>query len=170
MAVFAHMKRSKKFGFLAPPMLLLTLAPVSALADIPMFLALPITKLTFWWTVLLAIAIEAAAIRWIFQFTWKRSTVASLTVNLATFLLGLVLYPEIGMSLYPVLEPLVTRLTGGGVFVELGVTLAISTLLDTAVELGLLRAVFDAGIVLRSALLFLLANVLTASIFFILIT
>jgi hypothetical protein len=164
-----NMRQSQQLRYLVPAMLFLAFLPVPALANIPMFWIIPLAKLEYWWTVLLAIVIEAVAIRWIFDFTWNRSAVAAMVVNFATFLLGFILYPAAGGILYPLVEPLVTRPTGGGELIGHRATLVlllIVALLDSAVELALLRSLYKAVIVLQKALLFLLANLFTASIFF----
>jgi hypothetical protein len=145
---------------------LFLLPAASALANMPMFFMIAFTKVSYWWTILLAIAIEAAAIHWIFKLPWIRAAIASVAVNVATLALGIVLYPFVGSMLYPSLAPAVTDLTGGGWFAELAATLLGTSVIDAVVELAILMLVFKALMAWSRAALFFVANVATAGILF----
>ena len=109
-------KHPKRLIILSALVMVMALA-TPAMANMPMFYVIAFTKMARWpWlTIPLTLLIEAIAVRWIFQLNWKRAAIASVGVNLASGLLGFVLYPIVGMVLYHILAPTVIELTGGGV-------------------------------------------------------
>ncbi|ARE39610.1 hypothetical protein RGUI_1469 [Rhodovulum sp. P5] len=133
-------------------------------ADIPMAPLIGWARLQHAWVILLAIGIEAAAIKWLFALGWRRAAVLSVVVNAVTAALGLVVYPVLGMGLYPLIAPLVLGVTYGSPAVEAGVALAFVTLVDTAVELALLRVAFGLAAGWGRSFGFLLANALSAAL------
>jgi hypothetical protein len=160
------MRYSPKAGCSFLAVLLLLMLATPALADIPMFFVIAFAKVTHWWTLPLILAIEAAALHWIFEFAWKRAVIASIIVNLVTGLLGIVVYPAVGMSLYPGLAPVVIDMTGGGTRVELGATLMGTAVIDTLIELLLLGIIFKVDLHIKKSSQFLFVNILTAGILF----
>jgi hypothetical protein len=145
-------------------LLLISAAP--AFANVPMAFVIPLTKYAYLWAVPIAMVIEAVAIRWIFKFTWQRSAIASVAVNVATLLLGIVIYLPVAMLLYPNLAPAIIELTGGGEDVERAATLLGMSIIDTTLEIALLALIFKAKMMWSRAVLFLVANVATAGILF----
>ncbi|MBN2906372.1 MAG: hypothetical protein JXJ18_06680 [Rhodobacteraceae bacterium] len=145
---------------------MLCLWPSVAAADVPMAPFIGWGRIGHAWVVLLAIGIEAAALKWLFAVSWRRATVLSLVVNLVTAALGVVVYPFIGLALYPMFAPLVMELSHGGFLVEAGVALAIVALVDWGIELGVLALVFGLDIRRARAAGFLVANVLSAALLF----
>jgi hypothetical protein len=146
-------------------MLLLLMSASPAFADVPMFPFIASFKLSSFWVLPLIFVIEAAAIRWIFGFAWRRSAIASVVVNLASLLAGYVVYTPVGMMFYLPLASILNRLTGGrAAYFELEATLAGTAVIDTAIELIVLALIFRASISLARASLFLLVNLLTAGV------
>lgn len=144
-------------------MLLLAL-PVPAAADMPMFPIFAAMRFSVWWTIPVALAIEAVALRLIFGLTWGRAGWMSVVINAATLALGFVLYPVAGVIAYPVLSRLVLAAVGGSPAIEFTATLVGAALIDTGVELLLLKWPFRLAVTWRRGLLFLLANLLSAGV------
>ncbi len=139
------------------------LSPGAAVANVPMFLVIAFTRITFWWTIPVAIALEAVAIALIFGVRWKQAAVLSTAVNGISAAAGFFVYPLVGMSLYPALYPAVTSIFGFGLIVEAAATFMALAVVDTAIELVAL-GVFLRRAGLREGALFLAVNVVTAGI------
>lgn len=135
-----------------------------ARADVPMFFFVALARVTYWWAVPVAIAIEAIVLRFALKINWRRAFVASISINAASGVVGIPLYPVMGMMLYPILMPLVTRIFGFGAIVEATATFAVLVILDTSIEfftLALLRPVFRIATNARTALWLTVANTLS---------
>ncbi len=139
------------------------LLPGVALANVPMFLVIAFTRITFWWTIPVAIALEAVAIALIFGVRWKQAAVLSTAVNGLSAAAGFFVYPLVGMSLYPALYPAVTSIFGFGLIVEAAATFLALAVVDTAIELVAL-GFFLRRASLREGVQFLAVNVVTAAI------
>lgn len=126
--------------------------------NIPFALEVAYTKITQWWTIPATLIIEAAVLRLFFGYSWLQSAWASVAVNVVTGLVGFVIYP--------VMAPIAITLAGVGSFIEVGVTLAVTALIDTAFELLLLKWAFKTKLSGVRISTFLMANVVTASILF----
>lgn len=124
------------------------------------------TRIEYWWVIVAAVGIEAAAIHWLFAVDWGRAARLSLVVNLVTAGIGAVAYPFLGMFLYPVLAPAVLGLSSGGLLVEAGVALVFVALFDWLVELALLALIFGLALRWYRALGFLVTNVATAALLY----
>ena len=145
--------------------LLVTTLP--AMADVPMFFVLFELKVVFWWLIPFCIAIEAAALRWIFGLEWERAFRLSTIVNLVTLVLGSLLYVPIVYGILPAIAPLLELLGGAGMSeftLGLGLIVLTPTIFDTIVEMLVLRFAFKLPIGPKAVGLFLLANLLTSSI------
>ena len=150
---------------IATTALLVTTLP--ARADVPMFFVLFELKVVFWWLIPFCIAIEAAALRWIFGLEWERAFRLSTIVNLVTLVLGSLLYVPIVYGILPAIAPLLELLGGAGMSeftLGLGLIVLTPTIFDTIVEMLVLRFAFKLPIGPKAVGLFLLANLLTSSI------
>lgn len=145
--------------------LLLMMLTAPAFADMPMFWVFTVTKASYSLFILpIALLIEWVAIHWIFRLTWKRSAVASVVVNLVTFLFGGLLYVGVGMFLFP-------KIVGAPPSYKAFIAnVAVSTIFDTAIELALLALVFKARLSFLKSSLFLITNAVTAALLFAVIT
>lgn len=155
----------KRAGYTAVGMALVW--PAMAAADVPMFFVFALTKVSYWWSIPLVVGIEAAALKWIFGYRWNIAVRASLLVNLVSLGLGVLIYPMIGMALYPVFAPQVTEAFGTGPMVELVATALGFALVDGVVETITLIVMHSFGwprVTPVAAVLFFLANLLTAAL------
>ncbi len=162
-----EMTLKQSVGARALLILVLGLWPAMAAANVPMFFVFALTKITYWWSIPLAVAIEGAALRWLFGYAWTVALRASLIVNLVSLALGILLYPMIGMMLFPVLAPAVTGAFGYGQMVELIATAIGFALVDAAVEVITLNVMQAWGwerVTWRAAIWFFLANLVTAAL------
>ena len=154
-------------GLAAPALALLAvIVPAQARADIPMAPFIGWARLSHAWVIPVAIGLEAAALKWLFALGWRRALVLSLVVNLATGALGALVYPFLGLALYPFVAPLVLDLSYGGAAVETGAALGLVTLVDTGLELALLVLAFGLTATWRRALGFLAANAASAALLY----
>lgn len=145
----------------------LLVTALEARADVPMFFVLYELKVVFWWLIPFCIAIEAAALRWIFGLEWERAFRLSTIVNLVTLVLGSLLYVPIVYGVLPAIAPLLEWLEGtglSGVAMEIGIVVLTPTIFDTIVEMLILRFAFGLSIGPKAVGLFMLANLLTSSI------
>jgi hypothetical protein len=131
-----------------------------ASADVPMFFVLFEAKMLAWWTIPACVAIEAAALRWIFKPSWKRAFSWSLIANFATFFIGSILYIPIIL----VVARTMSVVGAGGLVLEPALIILTPTIFDTLAELLLLRMFFGVVPGWGSAGLFMLANLLTTLI------
>lgn len=150
---------------------LLALLPTLALANIPIFFVFAGVRVTLWWTILLAIAVEAVALRYFFSLTWRQAAWAAVLVNIGTALLGFVVYPIVGTLSYPLLAPVVTQTFGTGEVVEIAAYCIAAAVIDTPIELALLAGLSTAagyGIKVgwKAAAVFFVANLISAAVLF----
>ncbi|WP_135506873.1 hypothetical protein [Roseovarius aestuariivivens] len=164
----------KRFADLQPLVLavfLLSLIPAVALANVPIFFVFATVRVTLWWTVLVAIAIEAVVLWAVFDMPARRAGLAAILVNIGTAALGFVIYPAAGLAVYPLLAPVVSEVFGAGDIVEIAAYCVAAAVIDTPVELALLAGLSRAaGYGLRfgwqRAGAFFLANLLSAAVLF----
>lgn len=110
-------------------------APAPAFADVPMFLVLALTRVTYWWTIPFVLIIEAVALRYIFRIDdWTEALWLSVKVNAISALAGVFVYPMVGMALYPALYPVVTETFGFGPYVEASATFFAMGIVDGVIE------------------------------------
>ena len=148
------------------------LLPTAVLADVPILFVFAGVRVVFWWTILVAIAVEAVALWRFFGLSLRRAVVAAVVVNIGTALMGFVVYPLVGMMSYPVLAPLVTNVFGTGRIVEVAAYCIAAAVVDTPIELGLLvllSAVAGYGVKIgrKAAAVFFLANLISAAVLFV---
>lgn len=135
----------------------------------PIFFVFASVKVTFWWTVVLAIGIEAVALWYLFGLSPRQAVWASLLINTGTALLGILVYPLIGALSYPVLAPLVSETFGQSMTVELAAYCIAAAVIDTPLELILLarlstRAQYGLSIGLKAVGVFFFANLISAGV------
>jgi len=135
-----------------------------AYADVPMYLVIVYTKYAFWWAIPLAIAVEAFAIRWIFSLSYIRAAVYSIAVNAVTAIIGIAVYKDIAWMLIPS-ETIMQ--TSSFQLIEI---ISLIIVFDTAVELVILRYAFNLDILGKNGWYFLLANVVTTALIFLVVS
>lgn len=145
--------------------------PTAVFANMPIFFVFAGVRITLWWTVLLAVAIEALALRYVFALTWRRALWAAFLINVGTALLGFFVYPFVGMLSFPVLAPIVTEAFGTGQAVEIAAYCLAAAIIDTPIELALLALISaTAGYRLKigpkAVAVFFIANLVSASVLF----
>jgi hypothetical protein len=128
-------------------------------ADVPFTFIFLYGKLTYWWVIVIGLAIEATFLHKFFEMSWKKATVAALIINVASTLLGFVGLPLIFIPVSP-LEPPET-------IVALIIIIAYLAVVDNLIELSLLRLAFRIKLSLRRFLIFLLANAITGALVYI---
>ncbi|WP_212537429.1 hypothetical protein [Thetidibacter halocola] len=147
------------------------MSPSRALADVPIFFVFAWVRVALWWTILLAIGIEALALHLLFALTWRRALWAAVLVNVGTAALGFIAYPLVGTLSYPALAPLVMQTFGTGQIVEIAAYCIAAAIIDTPIELGLLAllsraAGYGVRIGGKAAAVFFVANLLSAAVLF----
>lgn len=157
------MKRSTHLVPTAAITLAALTVPGTALADVPMFLVIAMTRVTLWWTIPFVLAIEAAALKFIFGLAWGKAATLSVMVNAISAAVGVFLYPMVGMVVYPALYPVVTGVFGFGPMVEATATFLAMGVLDAIVELVAVRTLLRMP-TLPQALWVLLANLATTGL------
>jgi hypothetical protein len=128
-------------------------------ADVPFTLIFLYGKLTYWWVIIIGLAIEATFLHKFFEMSWKKAPVAALTINLSSTLLGFAGLPLIFIPVSP-LEPPET-------VVALISIIAYLALVDNFIELSMIRLVFRIRLSWRRFLIFLLANGITGALVYI---
>jgi hypothetical protein len=99
-----------------------------------MFLFVALGRVAYWWAIPTAVIIEATVLRYALKIGWRKALVVSFLVNIASGIVGIPLYPAMGMMFYPIIAPLVTGIFGFGVLVEAAATFAALVALDTSIE------------------------------------
>lgn len=149
------------------PLLVLALSAVSAgaaWADMPMAPFFVFVKMAHWWVILLALAIETLALRYLFRMPWMRAAVAALGINVVSLIAGVALYPVAAVLGYGLLQNMIVDLFGTGDLVEISALWIGAAVVDTGVELLALRWMFAKRSTLGKAFGFLLANLASAGI------
>jgi predicted exporter len=57
-----------------------------------------LVRLAMWWVILLALAIESLALRYLFGMNWRRAVRVVIIVNAISLLCGVAFYPLAGCS------------------------------------------------------------------------
>lgn len=136
----------------------------AAWANMPMAPFFSFVKLALWWVILLALAIETVALRYLFSMEWRPAAVAAVTINLVSLICGLALYPVAAALGYAVLEDMIVDMFGTGELVEISALWIGAAFVDTGVELIALNWLFSKRSTPGKALGFLLANLSSAGI------
>ncbi|SLN63679.1 hypothetical protein PEL8287_03482 [Roseovarius litorisediminis] len=147
----------------------LAVLPTALLANVPIFFVFAGVRVLLWWTIILAILIEAIVLWWIFDTSLRRALWAAFLINIGTTVLGFFIYPMVGTLSYPVLAPIITDVFGTGQLVELSAYCIAAAVVDTPVELLLLAilsamAGYGFKITWKTGLIFFLANLVSAGI------
>lgn len=139
-------------------------AATSAAANVPMLPFFALVRLSMWWLILLAVLIEAAALRWFFAVSWRDAAWLSVAVNAISLGCGVLLYPLVGAFGYAALGDWVVQTFGAGSTVELMSLSVGAAVVDAIVELTALRIIWGIRANPGQALAFLAANLMSAGL------
>lgn len=134
--------------------------PVVVLADMPMALFYGISRI---FVIPIVLIVEWIVLAYFFDFTWGRAAIASLAVNAVTYIVGIFAFPILGMMVYgsPLID-LIGKFIIAGSYGEYLFILFVAALVDTAIELSILKGGFKRTLDKRRVIIWFLANLATA--------
>ena len=136
--------------------------PVVALANVPMALVYGIERYIY---IPIVLIVEWLVLKFFFGFSWGKAATASITVNAITYVIGFFAFPLLGFFVYqtPLIDLIGVFITQGSLG-ELILIMLVAALVDTAIELSVLKAGFKRLLNKRRVIVWLLANLATAAI------
>ena len=136
--------------------------PVVVLANMPMVLMYGIGRYTF---IPIVLIVEWLVLKFFFEFSWGKAATASITVNATTYVIGIFAFPLLGSIVYrTTLIDLIGRFITQGSLGELLLIMLVAALVDTAIELSVLKVGFKRLLNKRRVIVWLMANLATAAI------
>jgi hypothetical protein len=145
------------YFWLGSIMAALALSTTAAYANMPMLFVLFVVPSTMWWTILVAIGIETAALIILFTMSWRRAIIASALINTVALVFAYFFY---FIPLYPIMGWIIRH---GSTIAFVGILVG-PIIIDTAIELAFLRTLFVERLGWRRATGFFLANLMGAAV------